>query len=129
MTVDIVPFKHQRASLNLIRNRKDIPYVFLIGGYGCLTGEAKISTPSGPVPLYKFEGGLVNTPIGPRNASWPIPSPSHIVQVEGDGFQIHCNGDHQLQCSELLSRKLDDPQWVDVHSLQALNLSLLFLGQ
>ena len=128
MTVDIVPFKHQRASLSLIRNRKDIPYVFLIGGYGCLTGESKISTPSGPVPLYKFEGGLVNTPIGPRNASWPIPSPSHIVQVEGDGFQIRCNGDHRLQCSELLSRKLDNPQWVDVHSLQALNLSLLFLG-
>ena len=34
MTVDVVPFKHQRASLNLIRNRKDIPYVLLIGGYG-----------------------------------------------------------------------------------------------
>ena len=35
MTVDIVPFKHQRASLNLLKNRPDIPYVFLIGGYGC----------------------------------------------------------------------------------------------
>ena len=35
MTVDVVPFKHQRASLNLLKNRSDIPYVFLIGGYGC----------------------------------------------------------------------------------------------
>lgn len=35
MTVDIVPFKHQRAALNLLQNRSDVPYVFLIGGYGC----------------------------------------------------------------------------------------------
>ena len=32
---DIVPFKHQRASINLLQNRPDIPYVLLIGGYGC----------------------------------------------------------------------------------------------
>lgn len=35
MKVDVVPFKHQRASLNLLLTRGDIPYVFLIGGYGC----------------------------------------------------------------------------------------------
>lgn len=32
--MDIIPFKHQRASLKLLYNRHDIPYVFLIGGYG-----------------------------------------------------------------------------------------------
>lgn len=29
------PFRHQRAALKLIRTRDDIPYVFLIGGFGC----------------------------------------------------------------------------------------------
>lgn len=33
--MEITPFKHQRAALNLLRKRADIPYVFLIGGYGC----------------------------------------------------------------------------------------------
>ena len=33
--MEITSFKHQRAALNLVRNRSDIPYVFLIGGYGC----------------------------------------------------------------------------------------------
>lgn len=28
------PFRHQRAALKLIRTREDIPYVFLIGGFG-----------------------------------------------------------------------------------------------
>lgn len=27
--------RHQSAAINLIKNRPDIPYVFLIGGYGC----------------------------------------------------------------------------------------------
>lgn len=35
MTYDIEPFKHQRASINLLQHLPDIPYVFLIGGYGC----------------------------------------------------------------------------------------------
>lgn len=83
--MEITSFKHQRAALNLVRNRPDIPYVFLIGGYGCLNGEAEISTPTGPVPLYEFEGGPVNTPIGVRNASFPL----HNYDTEL--FLIRCN--------------------------------------
>lgn len=125
--MEITSFKHQRAALNLVRNRSDIPYVFLIGGYGCLNGEAEISTPTGPVPLYEFEGGPVNTPIGVRNASWPVPVPMHTVLVEGDDFQIHCNGDHLLACSEMLGVKFGSPLWIPVRHLMLLNLLWLFL--
>lgn len=91
--MEITTFKHQRASLNLVRNRPDIPYVFLIGGYGCLNGEAEISTPTGPVPLYEFEGGPVNTPIGVRNASFPL----HNYDTEL--FLIRCNY-HSFICDK-----------------------------
>ncbi len=125
--MEITSFKHQRAALNLVRNRPDTPYVFLIGGYGCLNGEAKISTPTGTVPLYEFEGGLVNTPIGVKNASWPVPVPMHTVLVEGDDFQIRCNGDHLLACSEMLGVRFDSPLWIPVRHLMLLDLLWLFL--
>ncbi len=91
--MEITSFKHQRASLNLIKNRPDIPYVFLIGGYGCLNGEAEISTPTGPIPLYKFEGGPVNTPIGVRNATPPL----HNYEVEQ--FLVRC-ANHSFICDK-----------------------------
>lgn len=66
----------------------------MIGGYGCLPGDAKILTPAGHIPLSRFQGGHVITPLGIRTAEKPVPVPSALVYVEGDGWQIRCNDAH-----------------------------------
>ena len=33
--LDMVLFKHQEAVINAVRLHPEIPYIFLIGGYGC----------------------------------------------------------------------------------------------
>lgn len=103
--------RHQEASINSIRMHPEIPFVFLIGGFGCLTGEAMLTTPEGPVSMYKFQGGPVLTPLGFRNASLPIPARSEVVSVEVGDSQIRCNGAHLLKSS--------DGNWIRVSQLLA----------
>lgn len=103
--------RHQEASINSIRMHPEIPFVFLIGGFGCLTGDSILTTPEGPVSMYKFQGGPVLTPLGFRNASLPIPARSEVVSVEAGDFQIHCNGAHLLKSS--------DGNWIRVSRLLA----------
>lgn len=70
-----------------------------------------LTTPEGPVSMYKFEGGLVLTPLGFRNASLPIPARSEVVSVSVGDSQIRCNGAHLLKSS--------DGNWIRVSQLLA----------
>lgn len=112
-------FKHQSAAINAIRMHTEVPYVFLIGGFGCLTGDAEILTPQGHVRLDRFEGGEIVTPAGVSIASEPIAEPSRIVEIITDAGKIRCNGDHRLLC-------YDTHDWVCARHLIVLNLASLF---
>lgn len=103
--------RHQEASINIIRKHPEIPYVFLIGGFGCLTGDSILTTPEGSISMYKFQGGPILTPLGFRNASLPIPARTEVVSVEVGDFQIRCNGAHLLKSS--------DGNWIRVSQLLA----------
>lgn len=53
-------FRHQQAYINMLRKHTDIPYVFLIGGFGCgkdLAEGTPVITPNGPKPIEDIRAG------------------------------------------------------------------------
>lgn len=89
--------KHQNASINMVRKHPEIPYIFLIGGFGCLADDCTITTPKGEVKIQDFKGGEVIDADGAiRIASEPIPCTSHLVQIEVGEQQILMSDVHPL---------------------------------
>ena len=90
--------KYQTASIKAIREHTDVPYVFLIGGFGCLGDDCTIDTPKGEVKIQDFRGGEVYDADGNiRIASVPVPCTSHLVSLEGGEKQILTSDVHPVQ--------------------------------
>lgn len=90
-------FRHQSASINMVRMHPEIPYIFLIGGFGCLADDCTITTPKGEVKIQDFKGGEVLDDKGKiRIASQPIPCTSHLVEIEVGEQKILTSDVHLL---------------------------------
>lgn len=102
-SLQLNPFIHQASLLQCIDERDDISYFFLLGGYGCLTGDSEIRTKRGPVKLRDFKGGYIasldNGKIVYKYARKPTTRLDSVfrVNLEGDeSVSILCNSAHQL---------------------------------
>lgn len=104
--MEISLLRHQSQLITLPFRHREIRHFFLVGGYGCVSGDTLIDTPNGKVRIDSFGGGEVyawNPALGVAEvarAKKPVMlGKAKMARLSlSNGKSIDCSLDHRFLC-------------------------------
>ena len=104
--MEISLLRHQSQLITLPFRHREIRHFFLVGGYGCVSGDTLIDTPNGKVRIDRFGGGEVyawNPALGRAEvarAKKPVMlGRAKMARLSlSNGGSIDCSLDHSFLC-------------------------------